>query len=188
MGLLDIFGKRTVEAYSPSVLICYLGDSFEESAHLDAETYKQHLPDVSVLRLVEVKDLLEAVQRGYDIVHLFTLVGPDGTIAGSATTGTELIEKCTIWETKLLIIASENNPDGYIKDFKTNGQLINLVLTIDRRGEKFRTFVGDLLREMRGGMSMPLAWVKVAPQIPGQDHPDAPSTIFFAGLGQTRFI
>jgi hypothetical protein len=40
---------------------------------------------------------------------------------------------------------------------------------------------------MRGGISMPVAWVRLAPQDPVKEHDDLPSTIFACEVGQMVF-
>jgi hypothetical protein len=83
---------------------------------------------------------------------------------------------------KLLWIASDNPPEGYIKHFRARGKKLNLVMTISRKGEKFTDFLGGLLAQMAQGTTMPTAWVKLAPQSP-KTASDAPECIFFAGRG-----
>ena len=102
--------------------------------------------------------------------------------AGTTISGTELIEKCCDAGLKLLWIASENPPDGYIKNFRARGKKLNLVMTISRKGEKFTDFLDGLLAQMSQGTTMPTAWVNLVPQRP-KTASDAPECIFFAGRG-----
>jgi len=83
---------------------------------------------------------------------------------------------------KLLWLASQNKPEGYIKGFKAAGKPLNLVLTIDRKGPRFSTFLVHLLRKMSAGETMPVAWVSLAPQSSNDPrNQDAPACIFAAG-------
>src|SRR5439155_26894517 len=82
------------------------------------------------------------------------------------------------------VVASENDPASYIQAMGSrNGWRANIVLVIDRKAEKFAIFFGRLFEAMFNGKSMLMAWVELAPQIPGQDHPDAPGTIMAAEAG-----
>jgi len=60
-------------------------------------------------------------------------------------------------------------------------------MTLDRRGRVFPKFFQRLFTEMTRGVSMPVAWVKLASQIPGADHADCPGTIFSCEAGQLVF-
>jgi len=63
----------------------------------------------------------------------------------------------------------------------------NLVMTISRKGELFGPFSHKLFSAMKQGTSMPIAWVKLAPQVPGKDHPDCPGALFSVEAGQIAF-
>jgi hypothetical protein len=133
---------------------------------------------------------LEIIGRGYDIVHLFCDVSQEGNIVdvhGNKTAGTTLIQRCCDSNVKLLWLASENRPEGYIRGFKAQGKPLNLVLTIDRRGSRFPTFLQNLLRKMSEGETMPVAWVSLSPQNSNDPrNQNAPACIFAAGRGGVR--
>jgi hypothetical protein len=40
---------------------------------------------------------------------------------------------------------------------------------------------------MKGGVSMPVAWNKLAPQVPGAVHVDVPETVFVCEAGAIAF-
>jgi hypothetical protein len=56
-----------------------------------------------------------------------------------------------------------------------------------RRGERFARFYERLFEKMFAGKSMLLAWVELAPQMPGHDHPEAPEGIMLAEAGHIVF-
>jgi len=86
------------------------------------------------------------------------------------------------------LVASPNSAEAYIAGTPRTGYgRANLVMTLDRRGKTFPTFFARLFKLMFAGTTMPVAWVQLAPQIPGQDHADAPETIFAAEAGQVAF-
>jgi len=136
-----------------------------------------------------IHELLQTI-GGYDVVHLFVDVSPIGLMVDASAneiSGTDLIEKCCDSGVKLLWVASDNKPEGYIKGFKPVKPL-NLVMTIHRNGPAFATFLGQLLSRMSGGEAMPNAWAPLAPQAAGDPHRDRlPATIFSAGSGGARF-
>jgi hypothetical protein len=179
MGILDIFRKD--ETVGTRVLICAFDSRFEDLMRKDSEAYRSRYPATTATTFSGPSELLEAVQRGYDVVHLLCDINPNGEIAGSDVTGTELIARCCASSVKLLWIASDNEPDRYIQGFKARGKRLNLVMTIKRDGPKFSEFLGNLLSKMSYGDSMPVAWNDLCPQIPGASHGEAPASIFFAG-------
>lgn len=117
-----------------------------------------------------------------DVLFLYASIGD-----GGALEGTERYLRATIRDSgaKVVVVASENpNP-------KPSGKPVyghaNLVITIARNGASFPRFFRELFGEMKKGTSMPMAWVKLAPQIPNLDHPDTPSTIFLCEVGGISF-
>jgi hypothetical protein len=89
---------------------------------------------------------------------------------------------------KVVVVASENVSDNYIKATprKAYGNA-NLVMTLSRRGGRFAAFFRELFARMKSGTSMPVAWVALAPQIPNEEHPSCPDTIFACEAGQVSF-
>jgi hypothetical protein len=188
MGFIDLFRRQPKAPLNPKVLVCSVGPSFEYLIQKDEGAYRRFSSNVTIKNLTDVTELLSEISAGYDMVHLYANVTADGCIDTSSVTGTELIEKAANAGIKLLWIANGNDPAGYIKNFKLVRNRLNLVMTIDRLGNKFPDFIQVLFGEMMSGASMPVAWSRIVPQVRGQDHPDAPATIFSNGLGQTRFI
>jgi hypothetical protein len=164
---------------------------FSELVSSDSSCYshRYHTPSTTVIESTE--ELLEIIGGGYDIVHLFCDVSPDGNIVdvhGDKTAGTTLIKRCCDSNVKLLWLASENKPEGYIRGFKAPRKPLNLVLAIDRRGSRFPNFLESLLRKMSAGETMPVAWVSLAQQNSNDPrNQDAPACIFAAGRGGVRF-
>ena len=52
-----------------------------------------------------------------------------------------------------------------------------LVMTLKRNGQIFPSFFKELFGMMHHGVTMPMAWVKLAPQIPGRENDNVPGTI-----------
>jgi hypothetical protein len=62
----------------------------------------------------------------------------------------------------------------------------NIVITLNRNGDSFDRFFNNLFSRMRAGVSMPMAWVELAPQGPVQPK-DIPGTIALMEAGHIVF-
>jgi hypothetical protein len=117
-----------------------------------------------------------------DVLFLYSSIGDGGVLER-----TDRYLRATIRDSgaKVVVVASENpNP-------KPSGKPVyghaNLVITLGRNGASFPKFFRGLFSRMKKGTSMPMAWVKLAPQIPNVEHPDTPSTIFLCEVGGVSF-
>lgn len=120
-----------------------------------------------------------------DVLFIYCDIGPDGRISGTRAGLRDIIRESGA---HVVVVASENPGESYIASAKKTGYgYANLVLTLDRRGAVFSKFFSRLFAQMMNGTSMPMAWIKLAPQIPGLDHADCPGTIFSAEVGQIAF-
>jgi hypothetical protein len=120
-----------------------------------------------------------------DVLLLYCYLEPDGSIRDSNQGLNEIIREAGA---SVAIVASDNDAKNYTAAAKGKKfGSVNLVLTIDRRGEIFGKFFRKLFTAMKQGTSMPVAWNKLAPQIPRNDHPDCPASICVMGAGQIAF-
>ncbi|HEY5705181.1 MAG TPA: hypothetical protein VIS96_06375 [Terrimicrobiaceae bacterium] len=120
-----------------------------------------------------------------DVLFIYCDIERDGRISGTTAGVRDLIRDSGA---RVAVVASENPSECLIASGKKTGYgHANLVLTLERRGAVFPAFFSRLFVEMMNGTPMPLAWVKLAPQIPGHDHADCPGTIFAAEAGQIAF-
>jgi hypothetical protein len=88
----------------------------------------------------------------------------------------------------IVIVASENDAQSYIATEKsTSHSQANLIMTLDRKGAAFTSFFSELFEMMYKGKSMLVAWVELAPQIPGAAHDNCPETIFSAEISHIVF-
>lgn len=191
MGILDLFRKArdTDEVHGAKVLVCALDNRFDD--FLKGEVYRQYYRNTATAMLPSTHALLGRLEQKYDIVHLLGDVTENGTIAdanGNEITGTEIIQYCCDQNVKLLWSGNDNPPERYMKGFGARGKHLNLVMTLKRKGANFPSFLQKLLAQMAYGVTMPVAWNDLCPQIPGLDHPDAPESIFFAGRGRARLL
>jgi hypothetical protein len=120
-----------------------------------------------------------------DVLLVYARISDAGKVANSEQNLRGIIRDAGA---TVVIVASENSGDAYIAgSSKTGYGSANLVMTIDRGGKRFSAFFVRLFKKMFSGTTMPVAWVKLVPQVPGMDHPDAPGTIFAAEAGQVTF-
>lgn len=122
-----------------------------------------------------------------EVLLLYCTVGMTGQVPGSRLPLRELIREAGAL---VAVVASENPPDSYIKGVgKPDGRWsANIVMCVNRRGDTFARFFHDLFAAMFEGTPMPLAWANLAPQIPGEEHPDTPESIMVAEAGQLVFL
>jgi hypothetical protein len=192
LGIKSLFSKHAREenVVGTKILVASLDPRFAELQKIDSTSYSRFYRAPTIAVFAGVQELLETIGKGYDIVHLFCDVSQHGTIIGSnGTTGTgaSLIQSCCDSDVKLLWVASENKPDGYIKGFGTDGKRLNLVMTMSRNSSKFSAFLEKILSKMSAGETMPVAWVAVAPQsLQDPRHQESPACIFAAGRGGVK--
>jgi hypothetical protein len=191
LGIRDLFRKRPQdEVVGTRILIGSLDPKFAELIKNDCHCYSQFYATPTETVFESSQELFKAIRQGYDIVHLFCDLSSDGNIMdgrGNVTTAIGLLQCCSESGAKLVWLASENKPQGYIQGFKTAGKPLNLVFTIDRRGSRFSNFLENLLRKMAAGETMPVAWASVSPQNSNDPrNQDAPACIFAAGRGGVR--
>jgi hypothetical protein len=187
MGIRDWFAKD--EVIGSRVLVCGLGPGFDKSVQIDSQVYSRFYRATTAVALLSIRELSDALDQRYDIVHLLCDVPLGGMITdadGNKMACAELIERCCNANVKLLWMASDNQPDSYIRNCGARGKRLNLVMTIVRNDPKFSDFLEKLLFRMFYGDTMPVAWEDLAPQIPGSAQLDSPGCIFFAGRGGVR--
>ena len=120
-----------------------------------------------------------------DVLFIYCDIAANGGIGVGSDTLRDLIEKL---RAPLVVVASENSGDAYMASTGAQGKgRANLVMTISRQGDAFPIFFVRLFTEMKRGTSMPMAWVKQAPQGPSKEHETLPSTIFACEAGQMVF-
>jgi hypothetical protein len=120
-----------------------------------------------------------------EVLFIYCTVDEKGKVVGSPSGIRQLVKDAGAY---VAVVASENPPDTYIKAMGSRSDWqANVALVIDRRADRFAAFFRQLFEAMLKGKSMPVAWVELAPQIPGQDHPDAPGAIMAAEAGHVTF-
>jgi hypothetical protein len=120
-----------------------------------------------------------------DVLLVYCDIDEEGKVVGTTLGLREIVRDAGA---KVVVVASENTGANCVKAVKPAGYgKANLVLTLNRKGEAFAAFYQRLFEQMSNGIPMPVAWVKLAPQIPRLDHPDCPDGVFMCEIGQVVF-
>lgn len=110
-----------------------------------------------------------------DVLMIYAAIEADGVIENASHTLREIIHKS---HAPIVVVATENDVRSYIAAGKRPGSgKANLVMTLKRNGQIFPNFFKELFGMMHQGVTMPMAWVKLAPQIPGMEQHNVPETI-----------
>jgi hypothetical protein len=121
-----------------------------------------------------------------DVLFIYCDITAVGAVAGSELGLREIIRDSGA---TVVVVASDNSGDHYAASGRQRAPYgtANLAMKIDRRGPAFPVFYRSLFEYMSQGVSMPMAWVKIAPQAPGRDHPACPSAICSLERGHVTF-
>jgi hypothetical protein len=120
-----------------------------------------------------------------DVLMIYARVESDGRIAGSTDGLRDIIRQSGA---AIVVVASENDGKSYTAAGKSTGYgQANLVLTLKRKGAAFTQLFTQLFGRMSKGKSMLLAWVELAPQVPGATHGNCPDSIFAAEISHIVF-
>lgn len=170
-------GSRAITIAAPTLGILNLAG---EGARSAMEADRRAFGDL-FSRIAEATD---APPR-CDVLLMYCQIGVDGRVKNTTSSFREVIRDSGA---KIVLVASENPADAYIKagHVEAYGHA-NLVMTLDRKGAAFGVFFSRLFGDMLKGTSMPVAWERLAPQIPGEAHRDAPEAIFACEVGQVAF-
>ena len=129
----------------------------------------------------DVRESMSAVPQ-CDVLFVYAAVGADGKVAGTSGNLREIIRDSGA---KVVVVATGHPIENYIASTPQSPYgAANLVMTLDRKGDAFPRFYADLFGRMSRGTPMPVAWVEIAPQIPGRVHEGVPDSVFAAEAGQ----
>jgi hypothetical protein len=124
-----------------------------------------------------------------NVLFLYCALEASGSIAGLSLSFRDLIKGAGA---HIAVIASEiqpallSNPEFSKGLSAKHDWPANIVLTVNRNGEHFGKFFHQLFSQMQAGVSMPMAWVQLAPQGPQQPR-DIPGTICLMEAGHIAF-
>jgi hypothetical protein len=178
LGLWNRSRSRVV-VRGPRVLVLNL-NSDAALAATDAGEYRTRFSDVT-----ESATLDALHDQQFDVIHVLARVAAEGNVGTHSSR--DFQRAVAAAKPKLVILASDTPGEAYMGAFRGSECPYNLVLTISRRGTRFWGFFQQLFELMFRGHPMPQAWVKLAPQVPGMEHPDLPAMICQMGAGQLVF-
>jgi len=167
-----LFGPRKVEA-TLGILDLYNGSASETIA-ADRAALASLFAEVNT-------STKQAPACG--VLFIYCTIGADGRIPGYRLGLREIIRDSGA---TVVVVATPNVADSCIAAAKRTGYgTANLVMTLDRNEGAFGTFFRALFSDMKKGTSMPVAWVKLAPQhVKAQEGLSLPVTIFSCEAGQ----
>ncbi len=177
-----LFGAKKQEVPAAKILIASLSDVFAKETEADTDVYRRHYRSVETHSFRDFQSLEQAIE-GVDLLHLFARIHPDGhvsTVSGEQFQPKALLDACVSCGIKVVIIASENEADAYIRGVPARP--LNLVMTLSRKGNHFPEFLDKICGLLVSGATLPTAWAKLAPQGPGPRHDILPECIFHAGM------
>lgn len=119
------------------------------------------------------------------VLFLYCNVGESGDLQGLQMRIRDFVKGAGAC---IAVVASENDGAHYMQALNPKNEWpANIVLVVERRDSIFASFFEKLFADMKSGTSMLMAWVRLAPQIPGQDHVDCPVTFMAAEAGHIAF-
>ena len=120
-----------------------------------------------------------------NVLFIYCDIDPSGRIAGTTDSLRGLAMRACSYVT---VVATNNDTQAYKKALEPKiDWTSNIVLVLDRKDASFAKFFRRLFETMNNGTSMLMAWVKIAPQFPGQQDPDALACVMLAEAGHVTF-
>src|SRR5262245_26489946 len=147
--------------------------------------------DSEVLNSKAVNSLCEMYASEYRSQSFATMRDPVPSMLNALGACAGFAAQVAAW--RELVLPAQRNPGDFLfyTTPKSGGVLLfgdaaNLIITNNRNGAAFGRFFRSLFQLMHTGVSMPMAWVQLAPQGPSQS-PDLPGMICLMGAGQVTF-
>lgn len=129
--------------------------------------------------------LSENIPPVCDTLIMYAKIEQNGKIKGSESSFREIIMQS---RASIVIVATENEGKNYIEATRRTGYgQANFVVTLKRNGKAFTNFFSQIFQQMHEGISMPKAWVKLAPQGGKVTYENCPDAMLTCELGQIIF-
>lgn len=178
---------------NPRILLCSISREDKDIESLmmeDRSIYQDCYQNLVEYRAKGISDFLAFLQdKSFDIAHLFINIDANGTLEGQPIP--QIMKQLEQKGVKMILFAdtgpAKHATNGFHAD-NTKGIRVNFVVTIDRRGERFRKFFKNLFTLIANGESFFMAWVKIAPQGDGPWMDDLPSTYVAVGRGDLKLV
>lgn len=169
----------------PQPIVCCLNLQGERGYKIiaeDAVAMAQVFGDANV-RLAQSIDHLSEKSGQYKILFLYCDLDEQVRVQTKGNPPLRLLIRAS--GAQIVILASEipdalmSNPEFQRALSSTKDSSVSLIITLSRHAELFTEFFRKIFIKMLSGMSLPRAWVDLAPQGPGIDH-RAPATVMLA--------
>jgi hypothetical protein len=108
-----------------------------------------------------------------DVLLLYGEINSSGVFQNSPKPANEIVRDAGA---SIVIIAVNNPMENYWAMPKGSFESVTLIMTIDRRQWRFASCLARIFEQMKNdGVTLPHAWINIAPQHPGADHEDLPA-------------
>ncbi len=173
----ELFGPKKIVIADPTLGIFDLGNG-EFSGYIDADqqAFGSHFFST---------EASDATPPTCDVLLIYARLLDSGQIEGHGASLRKIIRDS---QAAIAIVAVGNSGGAYIAGALNPGYgHANLVMILERKGSRFGVFFDKLFAAMKRGQTMPVAWEKLVPQVPGLEHEGGPEAIFVCERGQLTF-
>lgn len=186
--VFGLFKKSGNVVSDPKVLIASVGLETDSYVLEDRRIYQDYFGDIEIFEAKDIQDFYKYINGNmFDILHLFAAFDDDGSIEGES--GPDFFRHVVETQIKIFILANDNRGERLVpfcsEAVNAGFGSMNLVMTLERKGDSFVQFFKNLFAKMIKGLTMPQAWVELAPQNVKLDR-EIPETVFSAGYGSLK--
>jgi hypothetical protein len=182
-----VFGLFNKKIKHTRILVCAVADESQKlKSDSDAAIYRKYYPNVSIKFVKDGNGLLELIKSNeFDAIHILANINNQGSVEGVSIQ--DIHGACANSNIKIIFWATNTPSQIYITHAKPGA--FNLIMTLDRKGDIFGSFLNRLLSQMADGKSMSMAWVNLVPQYRNApEHASAPECIFYPDGGNMIFL
>jgi hypothetical protein len=174
---------------NPEIVLVQVGNASQADMDVDRAAYSQFYSRVSAKTVGNLKELTEYINSSSpDLLHLFVDLDQQGNVFDDAQQKMKFGELQTLAQNRganYIFFAKDNPGSGYSAGPRPE-LTSNLIMTLERKGSNFPEFLSKVFSQVSKGETLPMAWNKVSPQIPGKVHKDSPEV--FAGMGAGNVV
>jgi hypothetical protein len=107
-----------------------------------------------------------------DVLLLYGELNSSGALKNSPKSAEEIVRDAGA---SIVIFAINNPPDNYATIMKASLGSVIIIATFDRRQWRFASCMAKIFEQMKNdGITLPHAWINIAPQHSGAVHEDLP--------------
>ena len=164
-----------------------LSNRDEDKDLLDADKtiYENFYSNIFSFQFESKEELVHTIrEHKFDLLHLIVTFDKDGNVKFVEDNSLEIksiVEILSDSPIKILLIASDNLPDVYINGVNPNIIKSDVIMTLNRKGDSFKSFYIKLFDQIKSGKPLGDAWTELAPQDPNIRHENTPESIMTLG-------